>query len=88
MIIGDQEDEAPLFAMDEMAGYLSDVLFSGATIDQLTSYVDTYGVAILEGSPFCTGIFNDWYLGFRSLAAILGDMIFILAWRNFLNAPW
>ncbi|CAH0032207.1 unnamed protein product [Clonostachys rhizophaga] len=72
--------------MDEIAGYLSDVLFSGATVDQLTSFVDTYDVAILEGNPFRTVIFNDWYPGFRSQAAILGDMIFTLAWRVFLNA--
>jgi hypothetical protein len=38
--------------MDERAGYLSDVLLSGATVDQLTAFVDIYDVAILEGSPF------------------------------------
>uniref|UniRef100_A0A8H7NEA7 Uncharacterized protein n=1 Tax=Bionectria ochroleuca TaxID=29856 RepID=A0A8H7NEA7_BIOOC len=74
--------------MDEMAGYLSDVLLSGATVDQLTAFVDIYDVAILEGSPFRTSIFNDWYPGFRSLAAILGDMVFTLAWCVFLNARW
>ncbi|CAH0059323.1 unnamed protein product [Clonostachys solani] len=63
-----------LSSTDEMAGYLSDVFFSGATVDQLTSLVD-------KNNPLSHGISNDWYPGLKRLTAILGDMVFTLARR-------
>jgi carboxylesterase type B len=93
MIIGDQEDEGTLFALfqpnitttQEIVNYLSELFFPGATKAQLTTLVNTYSPSILEGSPFRTSIFNELYPGFKRLAAILGDLVFTLTRRAFLN---
>ncbi|KAG5971885.1 hypothetical protein E4U55_001043 [Claviceps digitariae] len=89
MIIGDQEDEGTLFAIltanvttiDKTVDYLSTYFFHGATKTQLRELVELYEPALLQGSPFRTGILNELYPGFKRLAALFGDLTFTLARR-------
>lgn len=91
-IIGDQEDEGTLFALfqsyiktpADAVKYLTTIFFSHATEAQMTELVNTYPSALLDGSPFRTGIFNNWYPQFKRMAAILGDLTFTLSRRVFL----
>ncbi|CAI4217399.1 unnamed protein product [Parascedosporium putredinis] len=93
MIIGDQEDEGTLFALFQpnltstakVVSYLSDLFFPLASKAQLEGLVNTYPTSITAGSPFNTGIFNELYPGFKRLAAILGDLVFTLTRRVFLE---
>ncbi|BAE66562.1 unnamed protein product [Aspergillus oryzae RIB40] len=88
-IIGDQEDEGTIFALfqanitttDDLVDYLSKYFFYGASQDQLQELVGTYQTITEDGSPFRTGILNNWYPQFKRLAAILGDLTFTLTRR-------
>lgn len=95
-IIGDQEDEGTLFALfqsnittnAELVNYLATVFFWDSTPAQMQALVDTYPVIpLLEtyGSPFRSGALNDWYPVFKQLAAILGDLVFTLTRRAFIQ---
>ncbi|TVY93221.1 putative secreted lipase, partial [Lachnellula willkommii] len=92
-IIGDQEDEGTLFSLfqsnisttAELITYLSTVYFQDATVDQVTTLVGTYPDDPSAGSPFRTGILNNWYPQYKRLAAILGDLTFTLSRRAMLN---
>ncbi|KAK1773024.1 Alpha/Beta hydrolase protein [Copromyces sp. CBS 386.78] len=94
MIIGDQEDEGTLFSLfqsnitttSKLVSYLNDVFFHGATESQIRSLVSTYSPLLSAGSPFGTGILTEIYPGFKRLAAILGDLVFTLTRRVFLEA--
>lgn len=94
MIIGDQEDEGTLFSLFQsnttsstasIVKYLGDLFFNGASDDVLTRLVETYDPAIWEGSPFNSGLLNEVYVGFKRLAAILGDLVFTITRRIFLE---
>jgi carboxylesterase type B len=93
MIVGDQEDEGTLFALFQpnltttakVVDYFSQYYFPSATKAQLTRLVNTYNPAIITGSPHRTGLLNEWYPGFKRLAALLGDMTFTLTRRIFLD---
>ncbi|KAL1844482.1 hypothetical protein VTK73DRAFT_2444, partial [Phialemonium thermophilum] len=93
MIIGDQEDEGTLFSLfqfnttttDGQIDYLHNYFFHGATRSDVAALVATYDSSITAGSPFRTGIFNELYPGFKRLAAILGDLVFTLTRRAFLQ---
>ncbi|CAM1510515.1 Fc.00g008500.m01.CDS01 [Cosmosporella sp. VM-42] len=93
MIIGDQEDEGTLFALfqpnltktADVVSYLSKLFFPAASISQLTTLVNLYPSDLSAGSPFRTGIFNQLYPGYKRLAAILGDLVFTLTRRVFLE---
>ena len=93
MIIGSQEDEGTLFALfqsnlsttEDFAQYFSDLYFPNATIEELTTFVETYDPAKEEGSPFRTGRWNELYPGYKRLAAMLGDLVFTLTRRLFLG---
>lgn len=93
MIIGDQEDEGTLFSLfqpnltraDDVVEYLSDLFFHSATEEELTALVGSYDSSLTAGSPFRTGIFNEFYFGYKRLAAILGDVVFTLTRRVFLT---
>ncbi|KAL5344744.1 hypothetical protein ACLOAV_010141 [Pseudogymnoascus australis] len=54
------------------------------TTQQMTDLVDTYPSGLLDGSPFRSDIFNNWYPQYKRLATILGDLLFILsgAWAQ------
>ncbi|KAH8432498.1 putative extracellular lipase [Aspergillus melleus] len=92
-IIGDQEDEGTLFALfqsnitttDDLVGYFEKYFFHGASKAQLKELVSTYSSISTDGSPFRTGIFNNWYPQFKRLAAILGDLTFTLTRRALLK---
>lgn len=92
-IIGDQEDEGTLFALfqsnitttDDLVGYFEKYFFHGASRAQLKELVGTYSSIREDGSPFRTGIFNNWYPQFKRLAAILGDLTFTLTRRALLK---
>ena len=93
MIIGDQEDEGTLFSLfqnnlsttEDLAVYFNDLYFPGATVEELTALIDTYDPAKRNGSPFRTSFFNELYPGYKRLAAILGDLVFTLTRRAFLD---
>lgn len=93
MIIGDQEDEGTLFALfqpnisrtNDIVEYLSDIYFQSATNEQLTALVETYPANWSAGSPFRTGLLNSFYVAYKRLAAILGDLVFTLTRRVFLE---
>ncbi|KAF4217602.1 hypothetical protein CNMCM8980_003546 [Aspergillus fumigatiaffinis] len=92
IIIGDQEDEGTLFALfqsnitttSQIIDYLAEH-FHGATRDKLEELVATYPDIMTDGSPFRTGIFNNWYPQFKRLAALLGDLTFTLTRRAYLR---
>jgi carboxylesterase type B len=92
MIIGDQEDEGTLFALfqseltttDMLAKYLHDYFFADATTAQLKELINTYDnglTAVVQGSPFRSGLLNEVFPGFKRRAAILGDLVFTLSRR-------
>ncbi|KAM3426241.1 hypothetical protein NHJ13734_009569 [Beauveria thailandica] len=92
IIIGDQEDEGTLFSLfqqsiktdDDLVDYFSKLYFQNATKDQLQELVDLYP-SDLSGSPFRTGPLNVLYPNFKRIAAILGDLVFTLSRRQFLE---
>ncbi|KAK3312795.1 Alpha/Beta hydrolase protein [Apodospora peruviana] len=93
MIIGDQEDEGTLFSLfqsnitttSKLVSYLNTIFFHGATKSEMEAMVDTYSPLITQGSPFGSGLLNEVYPGFKRLAAILGDLVFTLTRRAFLE---
>ena len=93
MIIGDVEDEGTLFSLfqpnittrERIVDYLSALFFHSASKEELRELVGTYDPAISAGSPFRTSILNNVYPQFKGLAAILGDLVFTLTRRMFLN---
>ena len=93
-IVGDQEDEGTLFALfqsnittiDELVEYLGTYYFSGATQEQIEELVAAYSDIAVDGSPFRTGVLNNWYPQFKRLAALLGDLVFTLTRRGFLSS--
>ncbi|KAI1767028.1 sterol esterase [Hypoxylon sp. FL1150] len=94
MIIGDQEDEGTIFALfqsnitntDELVDYIWTYFFPAIDRQYVEGLVATYDDSITAGSPFNTGILNEVYPEFKRLAAILGDMVFTLTRRIFLEA--
>lgn len=78
--------QANITTEDALVSYLNGVIFPGATREEIAALVNTYqynGGA--DGSPFGTGTMNQAYPQFKRLAAILGDVAFILMRRAFLN---
>jgi len=92
-IVGDQEDEGTLFSLFQtnitssakLVSYLNDIFFQGASKKDMEGLVNTYSPILTQGSPFGTGILNEVYPGFKRLAAILGDLVFTLTRRAFLE---
>ncbi|KAK4194350.1 putative sterol esterase precursor [Triangularia verruculosa] len=93
MIIGDQEDEGTIFSLfqwnvtstSRLEDYLRGYFFHGATAKQIKGLVAEYSPLISAGSPFGSGIFNEFYPGFKRLAALLGDVVFTLTRRVFIE---
>ncbi|KAI1396861.1 sterol esterase [Hypoxylon fuscum] len=93
MIIGDQEDEGTLFSLfqpnitntDQLVDYIWKYFFPEVAREDIEGLVNTYDPSPSAGSPFRTGILNVPYPEFKRLAAILGDMVFTLTRRVFLN---
>ena len=92
-IIGDQEDEGTLFSLvqsnlsttDDLVQYLSTVFFHDAIVEQIQALVATYPDDPSAGSPYRTGALNEIYPQYKRLASILGDLVFTLTRRVFLN---
>lgn len=95
-IIGDQEDEGTLFAIfqpnlttaESLVDYFKTLYFPMADRSSLATLVATYGTglqSVTEGSPFRTGLLNEIFPGFKRRAAILGDLVFTLSRRLFLQ---
>lgn len=92
-IIGDQEDEGTLFSLaqsnlsttEDLVSYLKDAFFFDATQKQIEELVATYPDDASAGSPFNTGALNNIYPQYKRLAAILGDLVFTLTRRVFLQ---
>jgi carboxylesterase type B len=92
-IVGDQEDEGTLFGLftpnltttAEITTYLSTIFFDKASPSQIGELVGTYQNRIEDGSPFRTGLLNNWYPQFKRVSAILGDITFTLTRRVFLD---
>ncbi|KAL3471219.1 Alpha/Beta hydrolase protein [Aspergillus californicus] len=88
-INGNQEDEGTLFALfqsnisttAQVVDYFGQYFFHSASEDTLNELIETYPNIWTYGSPFRTGIFNNWYPQFKRIAAILGDLTFTLTRR-------
>ncbi|KUI58886.1 Lipase 4 [Cytospora mali] len=93
MIIGDQEDEGTIFSLftsnvttnEDLVEYLSTFYFNDATKAEIESLLDTYPQDVTAGSPFNTGILNELYPQYKRIAAVLGDLVFTLTRRGFLE---
>jgi carboxylesterase type B len=93
-IVGDQEDEGTLFGLftpnltttAEVSEYLSTVFFDEATTAQVNGLVDTYQTITEDGSPFRTGLLNNFYPQFKRVSAVLGDVTFTISRRLFLES--
>jgi len=93
-IIGDQEDEGTLFSL-----VLANITTTEQIVQYLTSYfpelkgnpaviqglVDLYPDTAINGSPFRTGVLNNISPQFKRIAAILGDAVFTLSRRAYLE---
>ncbi|KAK3617880.1 hypothetical protein LTR56_025012 [Elasticomyces elasticus] len=98
IIIGDQQDEGTLFSLAQsnittnaqLIQYLASYFPTNPNaVADMTGLVATYPDQPLlgqpAGSPFNTGSLNNIYPQYKRLAAILGDITFTLARRNYLN---
>lgn len=92
-IVGDQEDEGTLFGLStsnlttkqDVKDYFTDIYFKHASPQQISQIVDAYDNTWDDGSPFRTGPLNNWYPQFKRISAILGDLVFTLTRRLFLE---
>ncbi|KAJ5588003.1 secreted lipase [Penicillium hispanicum] len=92
-ITGDQEDEGTIFALtqsnitttSQIVDYLQNLFFIDASRQQIEGLVATYPDSAADGSPFRTGVLNNWYPQYKRLAALLGDLSFTIARRIFLK---
>lgn len=93
IIIGDEEDEGTIWSLmqpnitkrEHVAEYLGTYFFRHASEQNMDDYVATYQTITEDGSPFRTGLLNNWYPQYKRLAAILGDLAFNLSRRYFLE---
>ncbi|KAF1350269.1 lipase 3 precursor [Delphinella strobiligena] len=91
VIVGDQEDEGTLFALPQsnitteatLISYLN-LWFPESSESLVAGLVATYTDEPSAGSPFRTGLF-EIRPEFKRLAAIMGDLVFNMARRNYLN---
>ncbi|KAF5874933.1 putative lipase 4 protein [Botrytis fragariae] len=92
-IIGDQEDEGTYFALVQtnltttslLTSYLQTIFFPSAPPSKIASLVAAYPDDPSAGSPFNTGTNWNIYPQYKRLAALLGDIVFTLSRRLFLN---
>jgi carboxylesterase type B len=92
-IIGDQEDEGTLFSLstsnisttEQLEDYLATYYFHDATNEQIQQLVANYPEDQSAGSPYNTGVLNEIYPQFKRIASLLGDIVFILTRRVFLD---
>ncbi|EUC51140.1 hypothetical protein COCMIDRAFT_31696 [Bipolaris oryzae ATCC 44560] len=88
-IAGTQEDEGTLFGIftlnitttSQLTNYLSTQFFNSATRQQVEDLVSSYQTTTEDGSPFRTGLLNNFTPQFKRVTAIIGDLTFILTRR-------
>lgn len=98
VIVGDQEDEGTLFSLvqsnvttnDDLIEYLASYFPENPNaVADVTGLVDLYPNQPLTGqpagSPFNTASLNNLYPQYKRLAAILGDTVFTLTRRVYLE---
>jgi len=92
IIIGDQEDEGTLFSLSQnnisTTQQLTDYLASyspTAPYASIANFVNLYPDDPSAGSPYNTGPLYNVYPQYKRLAAILGDIVFTLARRAYLQ---
>lgn len=92
-IVGDQEDEGTLFGLftqnitttAQLSTHLKTLYFNNAPSSLIDQLVATYPETSDEGSPFRTGILNNISPQFKRFSALIGDVVFTLSRRVFLN---
>lgn len=97
-IIGDQEDEGTILAIvqnnitnndllvDYLASWFPNNPNAISDVQGLAAlYPDNITAGQPDGSPFDTGSANNLYPEYKRLAAILGDIVFTITRRAFLN---
>src|SRR5699024_5657827 len=81
--------QSKLTSTAKLADYLHEYMFADVSTKDLTELIGTYGedlTAVREGSPHRTGLLNEIFPGFKRRAAILGDLVFTLTRRLFLQS--
>ncbi|KAH8697341.1 hypothetical protein BGW36DRAFT_359138 [Talaromyces proteolyticus] len=94
MIIGGQEYEGNLFSLfqsnvttsDKLATYISSIFYPTASVETIQTPVKTCSSSASDSSPYHTGFFNELNPGFKLLASVVGDLLFTLTWRTFLQS--
>jgi hypothetical protein len=93
-IVGDQEDEGTFFGLftsnlttpANVTTYLHTLFFPAAPRRTIAALVATYQDTLDDnGSPFRTGVLNNFYPQFKRVAAILSNLTFTLTRRVFLE---
>lgn len=69
----------------QLGTYINEIFFPATDRKVIDGLIDTYQTITLDGSPFRTGILNNWYPQFKRLAAMIGDLTFIITRRLFLE---
>ncbi|KAJ7137099.1 sterol esterase [Mycena epipterygia] len=93
IMTGDADDEGTIFSLsntnittsDEFLGYIHSNYFPKSTPAQITEIAKLYPDDPTQGSPFDTGLANQFTPQFKRLAAFQGDYFFIGARRLFLQ---
>lgn len=93
-IIGDQEDEGTFFALQtsnvttpaDVKEYIGDVYLRAAPESFIDDLLQAYPEDPAAGSPYGTGLKNNWYPQFKRMASIMGDTAFLKTRRAFLDA--
>ncbi|ODQ82040.1 hypothetical protein BABINDRAFT_182883 [Babjeviella inositovora NRRL Y-12698] len=91
-IIGDQNDEGPLFTFGslnvtteaEVRTYV-DYLFPEFSSSQLDQLLTLYPLDITQGSPFGSGVLNALTPQYKRLSSLIGDIFFQAPRRFMLN---
>ncbi|QIW98318.1 hypothetical protein AMS68_003836 [Peltaster fructicola] len=95
IITGIQQDEGAFFASmingfdgnnDTDLIRLFSPIFPEASTSALLALGNTYPKDVTAGCPYYTGIFNEIYPGYKRLAAIVGDAVFVLSRRLYLTS--
>ncbi|KAF2126924.1 alpha/beta-hydrolase [Dothidotthia symphoricarpi CBS 119687] len=92
-IVGDQEDEGTLFGLftqnitttAQLSTHLQTLYFNNASPALVDQLVASYPETLVDGSPFRTGLFNNISPQFKRFSALVGDAVFTLSRRLFLD---
>ncbi|KAF2084284.1 lipase 3 precursor [Saccharata proteae CBS 121410] len=93
VLIGNQQDEGTLPALfpynitnnEQVVEYLK-LYFPQAPNGTVQRLVNVYPDNPADGAPYNTGDLNNWYPEFKRIAAIIGDLYYILVRRVYLES--